>query len=144
PAPGGAPRARTCGKVLRSLLRSSASLDTRRLGFGKIQRSRQATQSKAPHGSKAPRLPRSGYSLRAATAHAAAMDRRTAALLLFAVLAFSCPAAAAEWLAGDSPALPADRVIDDDLYVAGGNVHVAGDVRGDLVVAGGDLLLEGA
>lgn len=71
------------------------------------------------------------------------MDRRLRHLVPFAVLVFCLPAGAAVWLAGDSPGLSEGQIVDDDLYLAGGDVHVAGEVRGDLIVAGGEILLDG-
>jgi cytoskeletal protein CcmA (bactofilin family) len=37
----------------------------------------------------------------------------------------------------------AGEVIDDDLYVAGGNVTIAGDVTGDILMMGGNILVSG-
>lgn len=40
--------------------------------------------------------------------------------------------------------IPASETINDDLYIAGGNVVVEGAVKGDLVVAGGQVRVTGA
>ncbi|WP_373048626.1 hypothetical protein [Vulgatibacter sp.] len=64
-------------------------------------------------------------------------------LAWLALLLLPLPALAAELLGGDQVFVPADRVIDDDLYVAGGQVRIAGTIKGDLVVAGGEVIVEG-
>jgi hypothetical protein len=53
------------------------------------------------------------------------------------------PAAALELRSGRSPHIAQADVIDDDLYVAGGTVSVAGRVRGDLVAVGGTVVARG-
>ena len=50
---------------------------------------------------------------------------------------------ALEFKADSDVNIPADRIIDDDFYVAGGKVLVEGAVEGDLVVAGGNIELKG-
>ncbi len=49
----------------------------------------------------------------------------------------------AELGAGEEFSLPKNLSVNDDLYIAGGNVTIAGDVAGDLVVAGGTVLVLG-
>lgn len=66
-------------------------------------------------------------------------------LTLFALawLMLQPAALAFEFRSGDDVLIPAGTTIRDDLYVAGGNVRVEGDVLGDLVVAGGDVTVTG-
>jgi hypothetical protein len=58
-------------------------------------------------------------------------------------LLFSGTALAAEILAGDPYILPRGEVVNDDLYVTGGEVIIDGTVEGDLVVAGGYIEING-
>lgn len=54
------------------------------------------------------------------------------------------PAAQAfEFRSGEDVLIPAGTTLRDDLYVAGGNVRIEGDVQGDLVVAGGNVTVTG-
>ncbi|MFZ2886622.1 MAG: hypothetical protein WA021_02255 [Minisyncoccia bacterium] len=49
----------------------------------------------------------------------------------------------AEFRTGDQPSLSQGQTVQDDLYMAGGNVMSAGTVRGDLIVGGGTVLVNG-
>ena len=75
------------------------------------------------------------------------MRMRSAVVLLGLVVVLCSslpgPAAALELRSGRAPRIPQAEVIDDDLYVAGGTVSIAGRVRGDLVVAGGTVIARG-
>lgn len=74
------------------------------------------------------------------------MQRRVVAWLVLMVVlggALAVPAAALELRSGRAPHIAQADVIDDDLYVAGGTVSVAGRVRGDLVAAGGTIVARG-
>jgi cytoskeletal protein CcmA (bactofilin family) len=51
---------------------------------------------------------------------------------------------AAEFRSGDQPSLSANEVLAEDLYIAGGNVTVAGQVNGDLITAGGNVIVRGS
>lgn len=59
-------------------------------------------------------------------------------LLVLPIVAF-----AAEFRTGDQPSLASGQTVQDDLYMAGGNVTSAGSVRGDLVIAAGSVLVSG-
>ena len=59
-------------------------------------------------------------------------------------LAFASPARAAEIITGDPDAVvPADQVIDDDLFIAGQNVRIEGTVNGDVFAAGNQVEITG-
>lgn len=64
-------------------------------------------------------------------------------LAMVMVLLFSGTALAAEILSGDPYILPRGEVVNDDLYVTGGEVIIDGTVEGDLVVAGGYVEING-
>ncbi|MFP5503563.1 MAG: hypothetical protein ACLGIN_13825 [Candidatus Sericytochromatia bacterium] len=53
------------------------------------------------------------------------------------------PAEAAAFRSGLRVVVPQGEVIDDDLYVVGGEVHVDGRITGDLIVAGGVVTVTG-
>lgn len=53
------------------------------------------------------------------------------------------PAEAAVFLSGLRVVVPEGEVIDDDVYVVGGEVHVDGRITGDLIVAGGVVAVAG-
>jgi predicted anti-sigma-YlaC factor YlaD/cytoskeletal protein CcmA (bactofilin family) len=73
--------------------------------------------------------------------------RGSALALVFAVLcaAMMMPAqaSATELRKGDRVSIGKDEVIHSDLYVAGGQIRIAGTIEGDLVVAGGDVEVSG-
>ena len=64
-------------------------------------------------------------------------------LPVIAAIALAAPAEAAVMRAGDEVIVPPGETIDDDLYVAGGDVTIDGRVTGDLVIAGGTLTING-
>ncbi len=65
-------------------------------------------------------------------------------LALFALLALSSPARAAEFRHDKQDITVArGQLIKDDLYVAGGNIVVDGTVQGDLVAAGSTITVNG-
>lgn len=75
---------------------------------------------------------------------------RTVRLLIgaiaFAVLLMfmaSHEAGAAEFLTGDTPEVSTNEIVDDDLYVTGGTITIAGRVTGDVIAAGGDIEISG-
>jgi len=68
---------------------------------------------------------------------------RMAGWCLVLVLAV-CPAVwATEFRNGEVVSVEADEVIDDDLFVAGGSVSIAGRVEGDVVAAGQSVRVTG-
>src|SRR5215472_13647404 len=73
--------------------------------------------------------------------------RGSALALVFAglcgVLALPAPASASEFRHADRVTIAKDEVIHSDLFVAGGQIRVAGTVEGDLFIAGGDLEVSG-
>lgn len=74
------------------------------------------------------------------------LGRRYRAALLLAgliLVMFSATALAAEVAGGDTYVLPRGQVVNDDLYVSGGEVTIDGTVEGDLVVAGGYVEING-
>lgn len=63
---------------------------------------------------------------------------------LLVIYAFMPIAAnAAQFLMEEQPNFPAGQTVNDDLYMAGGNVTSAGSVRGDLIAGGGSVLVSG-
>lgn len=72
---------------------------------------------------------------------------RRVLLLFVLLLAFAGvmpgEAHAVTFRAGEKVDIPPGMVIPDDLYVAGGEIHVGGRIEGDLVVAGGKVTLTG-
>ncbi len=75
----------------------------------------------------------------------AGLGRLARALLL--VLAFSpvlaVPARAAEFRSGDNPGVAAGATIDDDLYLAGGDSAILGNVTRDVLAATSNLQVRG-
>lgn len=73
--------------------------------------------------------------------------RGSALALLFAALCaplmLPAQASATEMRKGDRIGIGKDEVIHSDLYVAGGQIRIAGTIEGDLVVAGGDVEVSG-
>jgi hypothetical protein len=70
-------------------------------------------------------------------------QRIAVGLALVLLLLFSGRAFAAEVLSGDPYILPRGEVVNDDLYVTGGEVIIDGTIEGDLVVAGGYVEVNG-
>ncbi|PIR83649.1 hypothetical protein COU18_03125 [Candidatus Kaiserbacteria bacterium CG10_big_fil_rev_8_21_14_0_10_51_14] len=70
--------------------------------------------------------------------------RVPAFLALAGLLCVPIAAFAAEFRTGDQPSLPAGEVVNEDLYMVGGNVTSAGSVRGDLIAGGGTVIVNGA
>ncbi len=62
-----------------------------------------------------------------------------------AMMALIIPVAvfSAEFRAGDQPSVGLSERIDNDVYMAGGNVTSAGSVSGDLLVGGGSITISG-
>jgi cytoskeletal protein CcmA (bactofilin family) len=50
---------------------------------------------------------------------------------------------AADFRSGNNVFIPADEVIDDDLYVTGGSIIIEGEVKGDLLSVGGVVRTRG-
>jgi cytoskeletal protein CcmA (bactofilin family) len=71
------------------------------------------------------------------------MHIKKSILLVFAVFAVPGMLLSAELTAGENATIPQGTVIQDDLYLAGGNVVASGTFTEDLVVAGGSILLNG-
>jgi len=57
--------------------------------------------------------------------------------------AIASPASALEFKGGDKVIIPADQVINDDLYVSASEFTLDGVVKGDLVVMGGNITING-
>lgn len=53
------------------------------------------------------------------------------------------PVLAAEFQGGDVYILPADAVVEEDLFVAGREIIIEGTVKGDLFAAGSSILIQG-
>lgn len=64
-------------------------------------------------------------------------------LALLLALIVVTPVAAAEFVTGDNPRIPASRTLDDDLYLAGDQAVIAGTINGDALVASRNLDLSG-
>ena len=69
--------------------------------------------------------------------------RMAIGLALVMTLLFAGTALAAEVLGGEAYVLPRGEVVNDDLYVTGGEVIIDGTVEGDLVVTGGYVEVNG-
>ena len=73
--------------------------------------------------------------------------RGSALALVFAGLSVAmmlpAQASATELRKGDRVSVGKDEVIHSDLFVAGGQIRIAGTIEGDLVVAGGDVEVSG-
>jgi len=65
------------------------------------------------------------------------------ALALLLVTIAAVPVAAAEFLSGDDPSVPAGTTFDEDVYLAGGEALIAGTVTRDVIVASGELDVTG-
>jgi cytoskeletal protein CcmA (bactofilin family) len=62
---------------------------------------------------------------------------------IFPMLSSPRNAEAAEIRSGDQPEIRSGETIDDDLYISGGTVTIAGRVTGDVVVAAGKIDIPG-
>ncbi|MDI6891371.1 MAG: hypothetical protein QMD08_00010 [Actinomycetota bacterium] len=73
------------------------------------------------------------------------MRRWTTLFLVLLLLAFfSIPATAMTFKSGENVVtIPAEKVIDDDLYIGGGTVNIDGTVNGDVIAAGGMVTVSG-
>ena len=63
----------------------------------------------------------------------------TILMLLFLIT----PTYAAKIETGDNYTLNKEEIIEDDLYVSGGNITISGIVDGDLLAAGENILIDG-
>lgn len=69
----------------------------------------------------------------------------SAAVVLALALTVASPARAAEIITGDPNAIvPVGQVIDDDLFITGQTVEIAGTVRGDVFAAGQQVTVTGS
>ncbi len=64
-------------------------------------------------------------------------------LLGLMVFGLTSSAWAADFRSGETVVIPADEVIDDDLFVTGQRVEVNGTVKGDLFAIGGEVFVNG-
>jgi cytoskeletal protein CcmA (bactofilin family) len=64
-------------------------------------------------------------------------------LLGLMVFGLTSSAWAADFRSGETVVIPADEVIDDDLFVTGQRVEVNGTVKGDLFATGGEVFVNG-
>ena len=74
------------------------------------------------------------------------MNQRTSPIPLFLLaflLAFPFAARAADLRVGRRVVIPAGETLSGNVYSAGGEVVVSGDLAGDLVCAAGDVFLTG-
>ena len=70
------------------------------------------------------------------------MPRTLFLLTLILALAIGCmPGAGSKFQSGPNITIAADAPVDDDLYLAGGNINVQGRVDGDVTIAGGQITL---
>lgn len=67
-----------------------------------------------------------------------------AGLALLLALAATKPGQAFEARSGRDILLPADEIVDDDLYVLGNTITIEGTVKGDLIVAGNNITINGS
>ncbi len=63
-------------------------------------------------------------------------------LAVLAVVLAALPALAADFRSGNEVTVASGEVINDDLYVAGGNLRIDGTVNGDLLAAGGTVTIK--
>ena len=68
---------------------------------------------------------------------------RTSALIVCLLTAAIAPGYATEFRSGDSVSVEPGEVIDDDLFVAGNSVTIAGTVTGDILAAGQAVRITG-
>src|SRR5215211_344752 len=64
------------------------------------------------------------------------------AVLALAVSTPHC-AQAAEIRTGDSPEVGTNQIVEDDLYITGGTITIAGRVTGDVIAAAGEIKVSG-
>lgn len=74
------------------------------------------------------------------------MSSTTSKIVIISILfvLFALPASAAYLRAGEEFTLKQDDVIEDDLYVSGGNITISGKVTGDIAAVGGNILINGS
>ncbi len=63
--------------------------------------------------------------------------------VLLVLLGLTSTALAFEGRSGDDVVIPADEVVDGDLYVTAGTFTLDGTIKGDLVVTGGEIIING-
>jgi len=68
---------------------------------------------------------------------------RTSALIVCLLTAAIAPGYATEFRSGDSVSVEPGEVIDDDLFIAGNSVTIAGTVTGDILAAGQAVRITG-
>ena len=68
---------------------------------------------------------------------------RTSSLIVCLLIAAIAPAYATEFRSGDSVSVEPGEVIDDDLFIAGNSVTIAGAVTGDILAAGQAVRITG-
>ncbi len=68
---------------------------------------------------------------------------RALPLLLLLSPAVALPAAAAEFRSGDNPDVPVGTTVDDDLYLAGGDTAILGNVTRDVLAVTSNLEVRG-
>ena len=64
-------------------------------------------------------------------------------LILIALMVLAPAAGAFEAMSGDTIVIGAGEVIEDDLYVGASTFTLNGTIRGDLIVAGCTLIING-
>ena len=65
-------------------------------------------------------------------------------LIAMVVTVFAAvPILAAELCSGDTVTIASEEVVDEDLYITGGNIIVDGTINGDLIVMGGTIAVNG-
>lgn len=67
----------------------------------------------------------------------------SALIAVTALLSQTVAVSAAEIRSGDDPGVARNETIDDDLYLFGGDVQIAGTVNGDAIVSSGRLTMSG-
>jgi cytoskeletal protein CcmA (bactofilin family) len=70
------------------------------------------------------------------------MFKKVVGLVVVSVLLLSVSSSALEVRTGDEIVIPAGTVINDNLFVAGGDVAVSGTIKGDLIAFGGDIEID--
>jgi len=71
------------------------------------------------------------------------MFKRVIGLLVVSLFLFSLPAAALYVQTGDEVELARGTIINDNLFVAAGDIDVAGIIRGDVIAFGGEVKISG-
>ncbi len=67
----------------------------------------------------------------------------SAVLLTLLIFSFATPALAFDGRGGDTVTVPANEVVNDDLYVAGETITIDGTVKGDVVAFGQTIIING-